>query len=146
MHAVRAAVPIFIATTMSLASRPPFFFSSSSFLYLLSSDYSSPAPLSLLQLYCRSRAARKHNYAGFLFPRLFLRPAADVGIPATTAARYRCCLLRPRGLFSVKVCKVIREYEFGRSCFTTRALVLSLRICQILTAQYSANNTNFNVA
>lgn len=37
--------------------------------------------------------------------------------------------------------------EFGRSCFATRALVSSLRICQILTAvHYSADNTDFNAA
>lgn len=131
IRAVAAAVPIFIATTAtspvssSLIPRlllPPF-----SFLQLLSSDHPSPAPPSFLQLYCRSRATRKHNYAEFLFSRLFYvqsRMSVYLLLPLLAVA---VVFYDPVAFFLSRCVKLLgNANEFGRSCFITRALVTLL--------------------
>lgn len=110
IRAVAAAVLIFIAATSPVSSSlvprllPPFFF-----LQLLSSDHPSPPPSSFLQLYCRSRAARKHNYVEFLFSRLFyVQPRISVYLLLPLLA---VVVVFYDPVASVKMCKVIRGCE-----------------------------------
>lgn len=90
-----------------------FFFPLSSFLSSISSRPTILRPRHASSCSYIVAAARLVNIItlGFYFHDFFY---VQPRIP-TTAARYRCCLLRPRDLFSVKRYKVIRKYEFGRS-------------------------------
>lgn len=126
-----AAVPIFTAGNVTHVARPLLFLPPSQPRRPTTDSSSRPAILRLRRppscSYIVAAAARKHNYAGFLFPRLFLRAAADVGILAAAAATFY-----DRGLFSVKVCEVIRECGRIRATaapVSPPALSPSLRTC-----------------
>lgn len=146
IHAVMAAVPIYNRHTPTSATSS----------YLLSSCVPSSLPLSsnpcrpttdsssppaILRLrrppscsYIVAAAARKHNYVGFLFPRLFFTFSSRgiLAVAATVAAAVAAAAtFYDRGLFSVKVCEVIRECGRIRAAapVSPPALSPSLRTC-----------------
>lgn len=115
----------------------------SSFLQLLSSDHPSPPPPSFLQLYCRSRAARKHNYAGFLFPRLFFyvqpRMSVYLLLPLLTIV---ATFYDPVDFSLSRCVKLLgNANEFVRLFYHSYTLVSLLRICQITHSKYVTART-----